>query len=71
MDLTALLLAQLPVPKEQCVDERSFPLTAAGQSRIYTGFPIKPIRHEVLDGTDEINISGDAGPVNPAIKYYR
>lgn len=34
------LLASLPGSESQCVMTRSFPITAAGQSRIRTGFPL-------------------------------
>lgn len=39
------------------LSRRSFPLTAAGQFRIRTGFPFEPADDRVWQGTDEHNIS--------------
>jgi len=50
-DLQVDLLAGLPRHDTQCRDRLSYLLTAAGQFRIFTGFPFHPLER----GTEELD----------------
>jgi hypothetical protein len=56
---------RFPVPRDQCMRWVSFSLTAAGQPRIHTGFPFKPLsRHP--EAPARLATYGGVGPlVNP------
>lgn len=52
-----LIATSQPLPRGQCILRRSFPITAAGQSRIRTGFPFQRPREGAYLGRFELSRS--------------